>query len=77
MYQSTIEFSPMQRVYTGRPAAEALAEEAERQGAKRVFIVSSNTLANKTEVVARLKHALGSKFVACTTPSRRTCRAKT
>ena len=63
MYQSTIELSPMQRVYSGRPAAEALAEEAERQGAKRVFIISSNTLANKTEELARLKRALGAKFV--------------
>ncbi len=63
MYQSTIELSPMQRVYSGRPAAEALAEEAERLGAKRVFIVSSNTLANKTPEIAHLKRALGAKFV--------------
>jgi maleylacetate reductase len=53
----------MQRVYSGRPAAEALAEEAERQGAKRVFIISSNTLANKTDELAHLKRALGAKFV--------------
>jgi maleylacetate reductase len=63
VYQSTIELSPMQRVYSGRPAAEALAEEAERQGAKRVFIISSNTLANKTDELAHLKRALGAKFV--------------
>jgi alcohol dehydrogenase class IV len=53
----------MQRVYSGRPAAQALVEEAERLGAKRVFIVSSNTLANKTEEIAHLKRALGGKFV--------------
>jgi maleylacetate reductase len=63
MYQSTIALPPMQRVYSGRPAAEALVEEAERLGAKRVFVVSSNTLANKTEEIAHLKRALGSKFV--------------
>lgn len=63
MYQSTIELSPMQRVYSGRPAAHALVEEAERLGAKRVFIVASNTLANKTEEVENLKRALGKKFV--------------
>jgi alcohol dehydrogenase class IV len=63
MYQSTIELSPMQRVYSGRAAAEALVEEAERLGAKRVFIVSSNTLANKTAEVENLKRALGKKFV--------------
>jgi alcohol dehydrogenase class IV len=62
MYQTTIELSPMQRVYSGRPAAEALAEEAERQGAKRVFIVASNTLANRTDEVGALKRALGAKF---------------
>lgn len=63
MYQSTIELSPMQRVYSGRPAAVALAEEAERQGAKRVFIISSHTLANKTDEVSRLKQSLGAKCV--------------
>ena len=63
MYKATIELSPMQRVYSGRPAAEALAEEAERQGAKRVFIVSSNTLANKTDEINAIKRALGAKAV--------------
>ncbi len=63
MYQSTIELPPMQRVYSGRPAAEALAEEAERLNAKRVFIVSSHTLANKTPEIEHLKRALGAKFV--------------
>jgi maleylacetate reductase len=63
MYQSTIELSPMQRVYSGRPAAEALAEEVERLGARRVFVVASNTLSRKTEEVAHLKRALGAKFV--------------
>jgi alcohol dehydrogenase class IV len=53
----------MQRVYSGRPAAEALVEEAERLGCRRVFIVSSNTLANKTDEVAHLKRSLGAKFV--------------
>jgi maleylacetate reductase len=63
VYQTTIELSPMQRVYSGRPAAAALAEEAERQGAKRVFVISSNTLANKTDELGHLKRALGAKFV--------------
>jgi len=59
VYQSTIELSPLQRVYSGRPAAEALVEETERLRAQRVFIISSNTLANKTEEVAHLQRALG------------------
>jgi alcohol dehydrogenase class IV len=63
VYQSTIELSPLQRVYSGRPAAEALVEETERLRAERVFIISSNTLANKTEEVAHLQRALGKRFV--------------
>jgi alcohol dehydrogenase class IV len=63
MYQSTIELSPLQRVYSGRPAAQALLEESERLRAQRVFIVSSNSLANKTDEVAHLQRALGKKFV--------------
>jgi alcohol dehydrogenase class IV len=63
VYQSTIELSPLQRVYSGRPAAEALVEETERLRAQRVFIISSNTLANKTGEVAQLQRALGKKFV--------------
>jgi len=63
MYRSTIDLPPMQRVYSGRAAAEALVEEAERLGAKRVFVISSNTLANKTPEVEHLKRALGKKFV--------------
>lgn len=63
MYQSTIELSPMQRVYSGRPAAEALAEEAERLGAKRVFLVASNTLTHKTDEVERIRKRLGAKLV--------------
>jgi alcohol dehydrogenase class IV len=63
VYQSTIELPPMQRVYSGRPAAEALAEEAERLGAKRVFVVSSHTLSTKTQEIEHLKRALGGKFV--------------
>jgi alcohol dehydrogenase class IV len=63
VYQSTIELSPLQRVYSGRPAAQALLEETERLRAQRVFIVSSNTLSNKTEEVAHLQRALGKKCV--------------
>jgi len=63
VYQATIELSPLQRVYSGRPAAEALVEETERLRAQRVFIISSNTLANTTEEVAHLQRALGEKFV--------------
>ncbi len=65
MYQSTIALTPMQRVYSGRPAAEALAEEVERLGARRVFLVSSHTLRHRTDEVAKLERALGARLVGC------------
>ena len=37
--------------------------KAERLNARRVFIVASNTLANKTEEIARVSRALGDKCV--------------
>ncbi len=63
MYQTTIPLTPMQRVYSGRPCAEALAEEAALHGAKRVFLVVSNSLRHKTDEVKKIERALGSKLV--------------
>jgi maleylacetate reductase len=63
MYQSTIGLTPMQRVYSGRPAAAALAEEAERLGARRVFLVCSRTLRTQTDEIAKVERALGDKLV--------------
>jgi alcohol dehydrogenase class IV len=63
MYQTTIGLTPLERVHSGRPCAEALAEEAERLGAKRVFLVASNTLRSKTDEVQKIERALGSRLV--------------
>jgi alcohol dehydrogenase class IV len=63
MYQTTIGLTPLQRVYSGRPAAEALLEEADLQGAKRIFLVCSNTLRAKTDEVKKIEKALGSRLV--------------
>jgi alcohol dehydrogenase class IV len=63
MYQTTIGLSPLQFVHSGRPCAEALAAEAERLGAKRVFLICSNTLRHKTDEVQKIERALGSKLV--------------
>jgi maleylacetate reductase len=54
----------MERVYFGRPFIEVIVEEVERIGAKRVFLLVSNTLNNKTDEIKRLVEALGSKFAA-------------
>jgi alcohol dehydrogenase class IV len=63
MYKTTIGLTPLQRVYSGRPCAEALAEEASLQGAKRIFLVCSNTLRHKTDEVAKIEAALGDRLV--------------
>lgn len=53
---------PQERVIFGRPAAEAVAEECERLGAKRAFIVASRTLANKTPLIGTIRERLGGRF---------------
>ncbi len=56
-------YLPLERVVFGRPAAEAVVEEAARIGATRVFIVASKTLATKTPVVRTIAEALGRHYV--------------
>jgi maleylacetate reductase len=56
-------YLPLERVVFGRPAAEAAAEEAERIGAKRVFIVASKSLAANTPVIRTIAAALGERCV--------------
>mgnify|MGYP003624719678 CR=1 FL=1 len=57
------EFLAQDRVVFGVPAARAVAEQAERMGANRVFLVSSQTLSRKTDEIDRIKDALGERFV--------------
>ena len=53
-----------ERIVWGRPAGEAVLEEAERYGAKRIFVTSTRSLAGKTEgPLQRLERALGSRHV--------------
>jgi len=53
------DFLPLERVVFGRPAAEAAAAEAERLGARRVFVVASKSLARKSPLVRGIRQALG------------------
>jgi alcohol dehydrogenase class IV len=57
------EFLAQDRVIWGKPAADAVPEEAERRGARRVFIVTSRTLNRKTDAVERIRTALGARCV--------------
>ena len=56
-------FIAQDRVIFGRPAAEAVRDEAERRGAGRVFLVASKTLSRETDVVDRIETALGDNAV--------------
>ncbi|MDH3661473.1 MAG: iron-containing alcohol dehydrogenase [Alphaproteobacteria bacterium] len=56
-------FIAQERVIFGRPAAEAVVDEAERRGAERVFLVASKTLSQATDAVDRIRSALGGKAV--------------
>lgn len=57
------EFLAQDRVIWGVPAARAVVEEADRRGAKRIFIVTSKTLNRTTDAVERIRAALGARCV--------------
>lgn len=64
MNQSGVyEFLAQDRVIFGKPAAEAVVETADRLGAQRVFVVSSQTLSRHTRVVTDIRTHLGERFV--------------
>ena len=55
-------FPMMDRVIFGRPAAQALSEEVERLGKRRVFLMVSHTLNSKTDEIEKIRSALGGRF---------------
>jgi len=57
-----IAFGQMEAVTFGRPAAEAVAEEARRAGADRVFLMTSGTLNRATDEIAKVRRALGNRW---------------
>ena len=56
-----IALTPMEAVIHGTPAAQAVATETERLGARRVFVIASGTLCRETDEVEKLKSALGTR----------------
>jgi len=56
-----VAFGAMEAVVFGRPAAEALAEEARRLDAERVFLMVSGTLNRTTDEIAKVRKALGNR----------------
>lgn len=52
----------IEKVIHGQPAATAIASEAERLGAKRVFILASDSLSRNTDEIEKIRRALGDRF---------------
>src|SRR3984893_2498096 len=55
------QYPTMESVIYGKPAAEALREEAERLGVRRVFLIASRTLNTKTDEIEKIRTALGDR----------------
>jgi maleylacetate reductase len=53
----------LDRVVTGRPFDEAIAEEAERIGVRRIYLIVGGTLSRETDVVDRLREKLKDRLV--------------
>jgi maleylacetate reductase len=56
------QYPTMESVIYGKPAAEALREEAERLDAKRVYLIVSRTLNTKTDEIDKIRKALGDRY---------------
>ena len=55
------QYPTMESVIYGKPAAEALREEAERLDAKRVYLIASRTLNTTTDEIEKIRKALGER----------------
>ncbi|HZM48357.1 MAG TPA: iron-containing alcohol dehydrogenase [Burkholderiales bacterium] len=62
MHEDVFEFPALERLVYGKPAAQALAAEAERIGARRVFLVVSGTMNRATDEVEKVRAALGDRY---------------
>ena len=61
---ATLGLTATERVHIGRRVADALVEEVQVLGAKRVFLLVSTTLRNSTDEIREIEAALGDS-VAC------------
>ena len=62
MRETVFSFPALERLIYGKPAAQALAAEAERLGARRVFLVVSGTMNRTTDEVEKVRAALGERY---------------
>ncbi len=54
----TFTYFDIDRVVTGRPFEEAIAEEAERLGVRRIYLIVGGTLSRETDVLDRIRRSL-------------------
>jgi len=62
--EGRVVFSKMDEVQFGAAAATAIAAQAERVGAERVFLMVSGTLNRDTDEIARVRASLGTRCTA-------------
>ena len=58
-----VDALPQERIYFGTSVRDALGQEVERTGAKRVFVAASKTLRRETSAISLLVSTLGAKCV--------------
>ena len=58
------QYPAMESVIYGKPAAEALREEAERLDARRVHLIVSRTLNTRTDEIEKIREGLGERYAA-------------
>ena len=64
MYKGSVVFGAMEEVVFGRPASEVIVAQMDRLGASRAFLMVSGTLNRETDVIAKIKGALGPRCAA-------------
>ena len=64
MASTLMNWTAVERVHMGTPAAEALLSEVDRIGAKRVFLLVGGHLRRETDIISNIERALGAHFAA-------------
>jgi maleylacetate reductase len=62
VHKGRVVFGAMDEVVFGRPAAEAVAEQMARLGARRGFLMVSGTLNRNTGEIEKIRQALGARY---------------
>jgi maleylacetate reductase len=64
VHKGSVVFGAMEEVVFGRPASEVVIEQMGRLGASRAFLMVSGTLNRETDVIEKIRKALGSRCAA-------------